>query len=64
MKTLGVNFKYCEIPEDLVETVEEWREKLIEAVCETDDDLLERFLEDRYINYRWKNLWKPPGKLQ
>lgn len=44
---LGVNFKYCEIPKDLVETVEEWREKLIEAVCETDDDLLERFLEDR-----------------
>jgi elongation factor G len=27
--------------------VEEWREKLIEAVCETDDDLLERFFEDR-----------------
>jgi elongation factor G len=24
-----------------------WREKLIEAVCYTDDDLLERFLEDR-----------------
>jgi len=46
-ETLGVKYEYCEIPEDLVETVEEWREKLVEAVCVSDDDLLERFLEDR-----------------
>jgi elongation factor G len=46
-KTLGMKYEYCEIPEDMIETVEEWREKLIEAVCETDDDLLERFFEDR-----------------
>ncbi|MFO7671584.1 MAG: elongation factor G [Bacteroidales bacterium] len=44
---LGVKYEYCEIPEDLIETVEEWREKLVEAVCVSDDDLLERFLEDR-----------------
>jgi elongation factor G len=44
---MGMRYEYAEIPEDLVETVEEWREKLVEAVCETDDDLLERFLEDR-----------------
>jgi elongation factor G len=31
----------------MVDLVEEWREKLIESVCELDDDLLERFLEDR-----------------
>jgi len=46
-ETLGMKYEYCEIPEDLVETVEEWREKLVEAVCVSDDDLLERFLEDR-----------------
>jgi elongation factor G len=46
-KDMGMKYEYTEIPEDLVETVEEWREKLVEAVCETDDDLLERFLEDR-----------------
>lgn len=46
-KDMGMNYEYVDIPEDLVETVEEWREKLVEAVCETDDDLLERFLEDR-----------------
>jgi elongation factor G len=46
-ETLGMKYEYCEIPEDLVATVEEWREKLVEAVCVSDDDLLERFLEDR-----------------
>jgi elongation factor G len=46
-ETLGMKYEYCEIPEELVDTVEEWREKLVEAVCVSDDDLLERFLEDR-----------------
>ncbi|MFZ5939298.1 MAG: elongation factor G [Bacteroidota bacterium] len=46
-ETLGMKYEYCEIPEDMIEQVEEWREKLVEAVCVSDDDLLERFLEDR-----------------
>jgi elongation factor G len=44
---MGMKYEYTEIPEDLVDTVEEWREKLVEAVCETDDSLLEKFFEDR-----------------
>ncbi|MFO7656290.1 MAG: elongation factor G [Bacteroidales bacterium] len=44
---LGMRYDYAEIPEDLIELTEEWREKLVEAVCESDDDLLERFFEDR-----------------
>ena len=44
---LGMKYEYCPIPEELIESVEEWREKLVEAVCVSDDDLLERFLEDR-----------------
>jgi len=44
---IGMRYEYIDIPEDMVELVEEWREKLIEAVCEQDDDLLERFFEDR-----------------
>ena len=47
MKKLGMRYEYIDIPEDMIDLVEEWREKLIEAVCEQDDDLLERFLEDR-----------------
>ena len=46
-ETLGMKYEYTDIPEDMVDTVEEWREKLIESVCETDDGLLERFFEDR-----------------
>jgi elongation factor G len=44
---IGMRYEYTEIPDDMIDLVEEWREKLIEAVCYTDDDLLERFLEDR-----------------
>ncbi len=44
---LGMKYEYIEIPEELKDTVEEWREKLIEAVAESDDHLLERFFEDR-----------------
>jgi elongation factor G len=29
---MGMKYEYTEIPEDLVDTVEEWREKLVEAV--------------------------------
>ncbi|MFC2080536.1 elongation factor G, partial [Bacteroidota bacterium] len=46
-ETMGVKYEYCKIPEDMIESVEEWREKLVEAVCVSDDDLLDRFLEDR-----------------
>jgi elongation factor G len=44
---LVMRYEYTDIPEAMVNEVEEWREKLIESVCEQDDDLLERFLEDR-----------------
>jgi elongation factor G len=46
-ETLGVNYTLEEIPEDLIELTEEWREKLVEAVAVSDDTLLDRFLEDR-----------------
>jgi elongation factor G len=46
-EAMGMKYEYIDIPEDMIDTVEEWREKLIEAVCETDDDLLERFFENR-----------------
>ncbi|MDF1572283.1 MAG: elongation factor G [Bacteroidales bacterium] len=46
-ETLGMKYEYCPIPEDMIDEVEEWREKLVEAVCVSDDDLLDQFLEDR-----------------
>jgi elongation factor G len=46
-QTLGTTYELQDIPADMLEEVEEWREKLIEAVCISDDTLLEKFLEDR-----------------
>jgi elongation factor G len=42
----GMTYKEIEIPEDLVDVVDEWRQKLIESVAEYDDHLLEKFFED------------------
>ncbi len=45
-ESAGTRFEIEEIPEDLLDEAEEWRGKLIEAVAEVDDTLLERFIED------------------
>jgi elongation factor G len=42
--TLGAKYEVREIPEDLLETAEEYRHTLIETVAETDEDLLEKYL--------------------
>ena len=42
----GMTYKITEIPEDLISTVEEWRQKLVESVAEYDDQLLEKYFED------------------
>ncbi len=45
-ENMGSTYKEVEIPEDLVEEAQEWRDKLIEAVAESDEDLMEKFFED------------------
>lgn len=42
--TLGAHYEIQEIPEDLKDRAAEYREQLIEAVAETSDELLEKFL--------------------
>ena len=42
----GVVMVEVPIPDDLLSTVEEYRQKLIEAVAEDSDELLEKFMED------------------
>lgn len=41
---LGKVSEEVEIPEDLKETAEEWREKMLESVAECDDELMEKYL--------------------
>ncbi len=43
---LGMTYKEIPIPEDLKETVDEYREKMVEAVAEYDDGILAKFLDD------------------
>ena len=40
----GVKFEYIDIPDDLVELATEWREKMVEAAAEADDETLEKYL--------------------
>jgi elongation factor G len=42
----GSNYEVQAIPADMTELVDEWREKLLEVIAETDDLLLEKFLQD------------------
>ncbi|MCH7821737.1 MAG: elongation factor G [Proteobacteria bacterium] len=39
------DYEIQEVPEDMLDLVAEWREKLIETAVEQDDDLLEQYLE-------------------
>ena len=45
-KSDGVKFVQIDVPEDLKDTVEEYRMKLIEGCAEESEDLLEKFMED------------------
>ena len=47
---LGTDIQETDIPEDLKDLAEEWREKLVEAVAETDEELMERYLEGEEIS--------------
>jgi len=45
-KDMGMTFEEIPIPEDMLEEVAEWREKLVESIAETNDALMEKFFED------------------
>jgi elongation factor G len=43
-ETLGKEFKKVPVPADLADTVKEYREKMIEALAEVDDHLMEKYV--------------------
>lgn len=45
-KTKTTQYRYEDVPADMVDEVYEWREKLIESVAEYNDELLQRFFDD------------------
>ena len=43
---LGMTYEEKDIPEELLDTANEWREKMLEAVAESDEVLMEKYFED------------------
>ena len=46
---LGTDIQETDIPEEYMDQAVEWREKLVEAVAETDEDLMMKYLEGEEI---------------
>ncbi|GHV57861.1 elongation factor G [Bacteroidia bacterium] len=45
-ETMGADYSTEEIPADLVEEAQEWRDKMLETLAEVDDTLMEKYFED------------------
>ena len=45
-ETMGAEYEVDEIPDDLKDQAEEWRDKLLEGASAFDDALMEKYLED------------------
>jgi len=45
-ESLGASFSEIDIPQDMLETVQEYRSKLIEGVAEESEELFEKFIHD------------------
>ncbi|HJQ32774.1 MAG TPA: elongation factor G [Pyrinomonadaceae bacterium] len=50
-ETKGAEYSVVEIPEDLRERAQEMRHKLLEAVAEVDEELMEQYLEDEGASF-------------
>ena len=48
-ETMGAEYDVDEIPADLVDEANEWREKMVENAANFDDDLMEKYLEGEEI---------------
>jgi elongation factor G len=44
--TQGMKFEYGEIPAELADTCAEWREKMVEAAAEANEELMNKYLEE------------------
>ena len=42
----GMKFDYADIPAELVETCNKWRENMVEAAAEADEELMNKYLEE------------------
>ena len=47
---LGQDVRVEPIPEDMIDLAQEWREKMVEAIASTDDELMMKYLEGEEIS--------------
>ncbi|MBL3601463.1 MAG: elongation factor G [gamma proteobacterium endosymbiont of Lamellibrachia anaximandri] len=45
-ENMGVDFTYEDIPANLIDTCNEWRERMVEAAAEGSDEIMEKYLEE------------------
>lgn len=45
-KTQGMKFDYVDIPANLVDVAQEWREKMVESAAEASEELMNKYLEN------------------
>ncbi|HKJ52815.1 MAG TPA: elongation factor G [Gammaproteobacteria bacterium] len=45
-ENFGTTYQQKDIPDDMLEKCRAWREKMVEAAAEADDDLMEKYLEE------------------
>ena len=45
-ETMGAEYEVDEIPDDLKAEAEEWRTKMLDAIAEFDDELMEKYFDD------------------
>jgi elongation factor G len=49
-ENMGMEFRYEEIPAELLDTCNEWRDRMIEAAAEASDELMEKYLEEAELS--------------
>jgi elongation factor G len=49
-ENMGTQFEYVDVPAELQSTCEEWREKMVEAAAEANEDLMEKYLEGAVLS--------------
>ena len=49
-ETMGAEYDMEEIPAELLDEAQEWREKLLEAAADFDEDLMEKFLDGQDVS--------------
>ena len=48
-ENMGINYEERDIPENMVELCEEWRESLVESAAEANEELMDKYLEGEQL---------------